>query len=94
MLLRNVDRRSLCRGTCAAGANEHTDFTPGSPGRRMLTIRPATGIRIRDLPDTGHGNFTCFWIVIGMTFQLSDVRITGKHPRRVLLLHSVAGQGS
>jgi uncharacterized membrane protein len=45
-----------------------------------------------DFPDTPHPDywdFVYFAIVIGMTFQVSDVQITSRYLRRVALLHSV-----
>jgi uncharacterized membrane protein len=40
-----------------------------------------------DEPD--YWDFTYFAIVIGMTFQVSDVQITSRHLRRMALLHGV-----
>jgi uncharacterized membrane protein len=34
-------------------------------------------------------DFTYFAVVIGMTFQVSDVQITSRHLRRMALLHGV-----
>jgi uncharacterized membrane protein len=45
-----------------------------------------------DFPDTAepdYWDFAYFAIVIGMTFQVSDVQITSRYLRRVALLHSV-----
>ena len=45
-----------------------------------------------DFPDTeepDYWDFAYFAIVIGMTFQVSDVQITSRYLRRVALLHSV-----
>jgi len=42
-----------------------------------------------DTPEPDYWDFAYFSIVVGMTFQVSDVQITSKYLRRVVLLHSV-----
>ncbi len=48
-----------------------------------------TGLEFPDTPKPDYWDFAYFSIVIGMTFQVSDVQITSKYLRRVVLLHSV-----
>ncbi len=40
-----------------------------------------------DLPD--YWDFAYFSFVLGMTFQVSDVQVTGRHMRRLALLHGM-----
>lgn len=47
------------------------------------------GLEFPDTPEPDYWDFAYFSIVIGMTFQVSDVQITSKYLRRVALLHSV-----
>ncbi|MHB1056780.1 MAG: DUF1345 domain-containing protein [Rhodanobacter sp.] len=47
------------------------------------------GLEFPDTPKPDYWDFAYFSIVIGMTFQVSDVQITSKYLRRVVLLHSV-----
>ncbi|MEO7065864.1 MAG: DUF1345 domain-containing protein [Rhodanobacter sp.] len=47
------------------------------------------GLEFPDTPDPDYWDFEYFAIVIGMTFQVSDVQITSRYLRRVVLLHSV-----
>lgn len=47
------------------------------------------GLEFPDTPEPDYWDFAYFSIVIGMTFQVSDVQITSKYLRRVVLLHSV-----
>ena len=47
------------------------------------------GLEFPDTPDPDYWDFAYFSIVIGMTFQVSDVQITSNYLRRVVLLHSV-----
>lgn len=47
------------------------------------------GLEFPDTPRPDYWDFAYFSIVIGMTFQVSDVQITSKYLRRVVLLHSV-----
>lgn len=47
------------------------------------------GLEFPDTPQPDYWDFTYFAIVIGMTFQVSDVQITSRYLRRVALLHSV-----
>ena len=47
------------------------------------------GLEFPDTPEPDYWDFTYFAIVIGMTFQVSDVQITSRYLRRVALLHSV-----
>jgi len=47
------------------------------------------GLAFPDTPEPDYWDFAYFSIVIGMTFQVSDVQITSKYLRRVVLLHSV-----
>ena len=42
-----------------------------------------------ETPKPDYWDFAYFSIVIGMTFQVSDVQITSNYLRRVVLLHSV-----
>jgi uncharacterized membrane protein len=47
------------------------------------------GLKFPDTPEPDYWDFAYFSIVIGMTFQVSDVQITSNYLRRVVLLHSV-----
>ncbi|WP_426689441.1 DUF1345 domain-containing protein [Rhodanobacter ginsengiterrae] len=47
------------------------------------------GLEFPDTPEPDYWDFAYFSIVIGMTFQVSDVQITSNYLRRVALLHSV-----
>ncbi len=47
------------------------------------------GLEFPDTPEPDYWDFAYFSLVIGMTFQVSDVQITSKYLRRVALLHSV-----
>ncbi|MEO7052275.1 MAG: DUF1345 domain-containing protein [Rhodanobacter sp.] len=47
------------------------------------------GLEFPETPEPDYWDFAYFSIVIGMTFQVSDVQITSKYLRRVVLLHSV-----
>ncbi|WP_426702487.1 DUF1345 domain-containing protein [Rhodanobacter sp. Col0626] len=47
------------------------------------------GLEFPDTPKPDYWDFAYFSIVIGMTFQVSDVQITSNYLRRVVLLHSV-----
>lgn len=48
-----------------------------------------TGLEFPETPEPDYWDFAYFATVIGMTFQVSDVQITSKYLRRVVLLHSV-----
>lgn len=48
-----------------------------------------TGLEFPETPQPDYWDFAYFSIVIGMTFQVSDVQITSNYLRRVVLLHSV-----
>jgi uncharacterized membrane protein len=48
-----------------------------------------TGLDFPDTPEPDYWDFAYFSIVIGMTFQVSDVQITSRYLRRVALMHSV-----
>jgi uncharacterized membrane protein len=48
-----------------------------------------TGLDFPETPHPDYWDFAYFAIVIGMTFQVSDVQITSRYLRRVVLLHSV-----
>lgn len=47
------------------------------------------GLEFPHTPEPDYWDFAYFAIVIGMTFQVSDVQITSRYLRRVALLHSV-----
>ncbi|WNL44844.1 DUF1345 domain-containing protein [Dyella sp. BiH032] len=47
------------------------------------------GLQFPETPEPDYWDFAYFSIVIGMTFQVSDVQITSRYLRRVALLHSV-----
>lgn len=47
------------------------------------------GLDFPSTPTPDYWDFAYFSIVIGMTFQVSDVQITSNYLRRVVLLHSV-----
>jgi uncharacterized membrane protein len=47
------------------------------------------GLEFPQTPEPDYWDFAYFAIVIGMTFQVSDVQITSRYLRRVALLHSV-----
>jgi len=47
------------------------------------------GLAFPDTSEPDYWDFAYFSIVIGMTFQVSDVQITSRYLRRVVLLHSV-----
>ena len=48
-----------------------------------------SGLEFPDTKEPDYWDFAYFAIVIGMTFQVSDVQITSRYLRRVALLHSV-----
>jgi uncharacterized membrane protein len=48
-----------------------------------------TGLDFPETPHPDYWDFTYFAIVIGMCFQVSDVQVTSRYLRRVVLLHSV-----
>lgn len=48
-----------------------------------------TGLEFPETPEPDYWDFAYFSVVIGMTFQVSDVQITNNYLRRVVLLHSV-----
>ena len=48
-----------------------------------------SGLQFPDTAEPDYWDFAYFAIVIGMTFQVSDVQITSRYLRRVALLHSV-----
>ncbi|WP_114239368.1 DUF1345 domain-containing protein [Dyella sp. C9] len=48
-----------------------------------------SGLEFPGTPQPDYWDFAYFAIVIGMTFQVSDVQITSRYLRRVALLHSV-----
>ncbi len=47
------------------------------------------GLEFPHTPEPDYWDFAYFSIVIGMTFQVSDVQITSNYLRRVALMHSV-----
>lgn len=47
------------------------------------------GLEFPDTPEPDYWDFAYFSIVIGMTFQVSDVQITSRVLRRMVLMHSV-----
>ncbi|RAO75301.1 DUF1345 domain-containing protein [Dyella jiangningensis] len=47
------------------------------------------GLEFPGTPQPDYWDFAYFAIVIGMTFQVSDVQITSRYLRRVALMHSV-----
>ncbi|HEY0199291.1 MAG TPA: DUF1345 domain-containing protein [Rhodanobacter sp.] len=48
-----------------------------------------TGLEFPETPHPDYWDFAYFAIVIGMCFQVSDVQVTSRYLRRVVLLHSV-----
>lgn len=48
-----------------------------------------TGLDFPETPHPDYWDFAYFAIVIGMCFQVSDVQVTSRYLRRVVLLHSV-----
>ncbi len=48
-----------------------------------------TGLDFPATPEPDYWDFAYFALVIGMTFQVSDVQITSRYLRRVALLHSI-----
>ncbi len=48
-----------------------------------------TGLDFPDTPKPDYWDFAYFSMVIGMCFQVSDVQVTSRYLRRVVLLHSV-----
>ncbi len=48
-----------------------------------------TGLDFPETPEPDYWDFAYFSLVIGMCFQVSDVQITSRYLRRVVLLHSV-----
>lgn len=52
--------------------------------------RDQGGIEVPRMPHPGYWEFIYFSFTLGMTFQTSDVVITGAHLRRVALGHSMA----
>jgi uncharacterized membrane protein len=62
--------------------------------RRFYTSAPDTDEERHGLDFPGDGNpdyfdFAYYSFVVGMTSQVSDVDVTGRHMRRVTLMHSV-----
>jgi uncharacterized membrane protein len=51
--------------------------------------KPHQGLEFPGRENPDYWDFAYFSIVIGMTFQVSDVQITSRELRRVVLLHSV-----
>jgi uncharacterized membrane protein len=51
--------------------------------------KPHQGLEFPGKENPDYWDFAYFSIVIGMTFQVSDVQITSRELRRVVLLHSV-----
>jgi uncharacterized membrane protein len=48
-----------------------------------------TGLDFPETPQPDYWDFAYFAMVIGMCFQVSDVQVTSRYMRRVVLLHSV-----
>ena len=47
------------------------------------------GLQFPETPEPDYWDFAYFAIVIGMTFQVSDVQITSRYLRRTALMHSI-----
>ena len=47
------------------------------------------GLEFPDTPQPDYWDFTYFALVLGMTFQVSDVQITSRYLRRIAMMHSV-----
>ena len=47
------------------------------------------GLEFPDTPEPDYWDFAYFAIVIGMTFQVSDIEISSRHIRRVALVHGM-----
>lgn len=50
---------------------------------------PRKGLEFPGKDDPDYWDFAYFAFVVGMTFQVSDVQISGRHLRRLALIHSV-----
>ncbi len=48
------------------------------------------GLIFKETPEPDYWDFVYFSFILGMTFQTSDVDITTRHIRRVVLFHSLA----
>ena len=59
----------------------------------LAYVDPAAGCHGLEFPDTKfplYWDFVYFAFTLGMTFQTSDVTITGEHMRRIVTLHCLA----
>lgn len=61
----------------------HLYYLPGAKGDRRGLVFPQEA-------DPDYWDFLYFSFTLGMTFQTSDVSITGRHVRKVVLGHSMA----
>ena len=61
----------------------HLYYLPGKEGDRG-------GLRIPHVEAPDYWDFVYFSFTLGMTFQTSDIAITGRHIRRVVLGHTAA----
>ena len=48
------------------------------------------GLEVPDTPKPGYWDMFYFSFTLGMTFQTSDVTVTGRHMRKVVLLQCLA----
>jgi uncharacterized membrane protein len=60
----------------------HLYYLPGKEGDRG-------GLRIPDTRTPDYWDFIYFSFTLGMTFQTSDVAVTGSHIRKVVLGHTM-----
>lgn len=61
----------------------HIYYLAGEGGDRA-------GLDFPNAKEPDYWDFLYFSFTLGMTFQTSDVAVTGRHTRRIVLLHSVA----
>ena len=61
----------------------HVFYTPDEDGDAQGLEFPG------DCPEPDHWDFAYYAFVLGMTFQVSDVQVTGQRMRRLALLHGL-----
>jgi uncharacterized membrane protein len=66
----------------------HDFYGEAEGGRKGGLKFPGDGPKEED-PDPGYWDFVYFSFVIGMTFQVSDVQVTNKSVRRLVVFHGI-----
>ncbi len=69
-------------------AHEYYEMAPGAPGSAH---GPAGGLEFPADDDPDYWDFVYFALVLGMTFQVSDVQITSRTLRRLATVHGLLG---